>query len=48
MDLTDHEYRKFLSNLGFAMNRIKGWLNSEDFGDVIELPFSTDQITTDV
>lgn len=48
MELTDHEYRKFLSNVGFAMNKIKGWLNAVVFGDVIGLPFAVDQIATDV
>ena len=47
-DLTEEEYRKFLSNLGFFMNDIKGWMNRSLFGEPIALPFTKDQIETKV
>jgi len=46
MDMSDYEYRKFLSTFGFSMNELKKWLNQDVFGDGQAFPYKMDQLDT--
>lgn len=49
MDLTENEYREFLSTYGFAMNYIKKWMNDVYLrDDNIVFPYGVDEFYTTV
>lgn len=48
MELTENEYREFLSTFGFTMNYIKKWLNDVYFRDGIFFPYNVSEFDTRV
>jgi hypothetical protein len=48
MDLTENEYREFLSTFGFTMNYIKKWLNDVYFRDGVLFPYNMSEFNTRV
>lgn len=46
--VSESEYREFLSNVGFAMNQMKQWLNDDVFMFGIAFPYKMDQIDTQI
>lgn len=48
MDLTENEYREFLSTYGFAMNFIKKWMNDVYLREGIFFPYGVDEFYTTV
>lgn len=48
MDLTENEYREFLSTYGFAMNYIKKWMNDVYLREGIYFPYGVDEFYTTV
>lgn len=43
MELTENEYREFLSTYGFTLNYIKKWLNDVYFRDGIFFPYNMNE-----
>lgn len=43
MDLTENEYREFLSTYGFTMNYLKKWLNDVYLRDGIFFPYNVSE-----
>jgi len=48
MDVTENEYREFLSTYGFTMNYIKKWMNDVYFRDGIPFPYNINEFKTSV
>jgi hypothetical protein len=48
MDLTENEYREFLSTYGFAMNWVKKWMNDVYLRNGILFPWGMDEFYTSV
>ena len=48
LDISEQEYREFLSNVGFAMNDMKSWLNKEVFMFGLPFPYKMDEIDTQI
>jgi hypothetical protein len=48
MNLTENEYREFLSTYGFAMNFIKKWMNDVYLREGIVFPWGIDEFYTSV
>jgi hypothetical protein len=48
MDLTENEYREYLSTFGFTMNYIKKWLNDVYFRDGIFFPYNVSEFQTNI
>lgn len=48
MEMTENEYREYLSTLGFTMNYIKKWLNDVYFRDGIFFPYNVSEFKTEV
>lgn len=46
MELTENEYREFLSTYGFALNYMKKWLNDVHFREGIHFPFNPEEFYT--
>ena len=42
LDITQREYREFLSNVGYAMNEMKKWINKEVLSGGIDFPYKMD------
>jgi len=40
--VSEREYREFLSNVGFALNEMKEWLNDDVFMFGIPFPYKMD------
>ena len=43
MELTENEYREFLSTYGFTMNYLKKWLNDVYFRDGVFFPYNVSE-----
>ena len=48
MELTENEYREFLSTFGFTMNYLKKWLNDVYFRDGLFFPYNVSEFKTKV
>jgi len=48
MELTENEYREYLSTLGFTMNYLKKWLNDVYFRDGLFFPYNISEFDTRV
>lgn len=48
MELTENEYREYLSTFGFTMNYLKKWLNDVYFRDGILFPYNVSEFKTEV
>ena len=48
MELTENEYREYLSTFGFTMNYIKKYLNDVYFRDGIFFPYNVSEFQTKV
>lgn len=48
MEVTENEYREFLSAFGFYLNEQKKWLNDVVLLDGLKFPYSVDQLQTEV
>lgn len=48
MELTENEYREFLSTYGFAMNYIKKWMNDVYLREGIYFPYNVEEFYTTV
>merc|ERR1719389_1047019 len=48
MDMTENEYREFLSTYGFAMNFIKKWMNDVYLREGIYFPWGVEEFYTSV
>ena len=48
MDLTENDYREFLSTFGFTMNYLKKWLNDVYFRDGLFFPYNVSEFKTRV
>jgi hypothetical protein len=46
MDMTENDYREFLSTLGFTLNYLKKWLNDVVLRNGIIFPFNTHEFDT--
>jgi hypothetical protein len=46
MELTENEYREFLSTFGFTMNYIKKWLNDVYFREGVFFPYNVSEFQT--
>ena len=46
MDMTQNEYREFISTFGFTMNWMKKWLNDVEWATGLNFPFNSQEITT--
>jgi len=44
VNLTDMEYREFVSAFGFMLNKLKKWLNHDILKDGIQFPYTVDEI----
>jgi hypothetical protein len=48
MEMTDNEYREFLSTFGFTMNFMKKWMNDVTLRGGVYLPYSMEEIYTSI
>ena len=48
MELTENEYREFLSTYGFCMNFIKKWMNDVYLREGIYFPYNVEEFYTTV
>lgn len=48
LDITDNEYKEFLSTYGFSMNYLKKWMNDNYFFGGIDTPYNVEEFQTKV
>jgi hypothetical protein len=48
MELTNNEYREFLSTFGFTMNFMKKWMNDVTLRGGVNLPYNMEEIYTSI
>ena len=48
MNITEADYREFMSTMGFTTNYMKKWLNEVVFRPGLKMPFKMDELETEI